>query len=50
MFVVYREAGSCRVDIMVFEHEIDAIDFCDIRNWELMDENEFVWDLDYREV
>ena len=51
MFVVYREsAGGCRVDMMLFEHEIDAADFCDQRGWELTDENGFVWDLDYREV
>lgn len=51
MFVVYRESsGGCREDVMVFEHELDAADYCDARDWEQMDENGFLWDLDYREV
>lgn len=50
MFAVYKKSGKCRIDIAVFEHEIDAADFCDVRGWELTDENGFVWDLDYREV
>lgn len=50
MFAVYKKSGKCRIDIAVFEHEIDAADFCDVRGWELTDENGFVRDLDYREV
>jgi hypothetical protein len=51
MFVVYKKSpGGCRVNIMVFEHEIEAADWCDQQGWELQDENGFVWDLDYREV
>lgn len=36
--------------IMVFEYEIDAADYCDSRNWELVDEDGTVWNLDYMEV
>ena len=51
MFVVYiKSPGGVRRDIAVFENEIDAADYCDVRDWEYVDENEFVWYLDYREV
>ena len=51
MFVVYRvSGGGVRYDLRVFEHEIDAIDFCDVRDWAFIDENGFEWSLDYREV
>ena len=36
--------------VRVFEHEIDALDWCDQQGWEYCDENRFVWKLDYREV
>lgn len=51
MFVVYiMSGGGCRHNIAVFENEIDAADYCDARGWELVDENRFVWHLDYEEV
>lgn len=51
MFVVFMvSAGGVRHDLAVFEHEIDAADFCDVRDWEWIDDNRFVWRLDYREV
>lgn len=51
MFVVFKKSpGGCRINIRVFEHEIDAADYCDVRGWELKDENGFLWELDYRGV
>lgn len=51
MFVVFkRSPGGCRGFIRFFEHEIDAADYCDVRDWELLDENGFLWDLDYCEA
>ena len=49
MFVVYRKAMIVRFDIVEFETEDEAVDFCDARDWEMMDENGFVWDLGYYE-
>lgn len=51
MFVVYMcSPGGVRHNLRLFEHEIDAADFCDIHGWEWTDGNGFVWSLDYREV
>ena len=49
MFTVYRRAGKVRYDIADFETEEEAIEFCEAWDWEMMDENTFVWDLDYYE-
>lgn len=50
MFVAYKKSpGGCRMDVMVFEHEIEAADWCDQHDWWLVDENGFWWSLDYRE-
>lgn len=52
MFGVYKVSpGGIKSDyIRVFEHEIDAADFCDRHDWHWIDENRFEWRLDYREV
>ena len=41
---VYMYAGS--VKYMMFEgYEYDCIEFCEMYNWEITDENGFCWDL-----
>lgn len=42
-------AGGVRYDLICGLTEQEAIDFCEENNWEYMDENCFVWDLDYVE-
>lgn len=49
MFIVYREACTVRYVVAVFETEEDAIDFCDMWDWGMVDENNFLWDLYYEE-
>lgn len=50
MFIVYKYAGTVRYDLLVFENEIDAMDWCDTHDWHLIDENRFEWHLGYREA
>lgn len=53
MFGVYKISpmGKKREYIRIFEHEIDALDYCDFHGWEYCDpETRFVWKLDYKEV
>lgn len=49
MYIVYKKAGKVRREVAEFETEVEAIEFCEAWNWEMMDENEFVWDLYYCE-
>ena len=49
MFKVQMVAGCVRHDYCGGLTEQEAIDFCEENNWEHMDENCFVWDLDYVE-
>ena len=50
MFGVFKKSGEDREFIAVFENEIDAADYCDVRDWEMRDEDGFLWGLDYCEV
>ena len=51
MFKVFIEsAGGVKRCLICFETEEEAKSFCEENNWEWVDENEFVWDMDYREV
>ena len=49
MYTVYRKASTVRYEIADFDTEEEAIEFCEMWDWEMMDENCFVWDLDYYE-
>jgi len=49
MFVVYAQVGKVRHWIAEFDTEDEAIDFCNMWNWEMIDDNTLVWDLDYYE-
>jgi hypothetical protein len=51
MFEVYKESsGGVKRYVTEFDTEEEAVEFCDSMDWEYVDENRFVWDLDYREV
>lgn len=49
MYIVYKHASTVRREVAEFETEEEAIEFCEAWNWEMMDENTFVWDLYYDE-
>lgn len=49
-YAVYRCAQKVRERIFVTDKEEQARHFCENHNWQLMDENEFVWNLDYSET
>lgn len=52
MYGAYKRSpfGAFGGYVRVFEHEIDAVDFCDVRNWEYLDEYGIVWKLDYQKI
>lgn len=51
MFTVYiKSAGGTKKHFTEFETEAEAESFCREYGWEWVDENEFVWDMDYEEV
>lgn len=50
MFTVYlKSAGGTKKYFTEFETEAEAESFCREYGWEWVDENEFVWDMDYEE-
>lgn len=51
MFEVFiKSAGGVKKSFAQFETEAEAERFCRECGWEWVDENEFVWDMDYEEV
>lgn len=51
MFTVYlKSAGGTKKYFTEFETEAEAESFCREYGWEWVDENEFVWDMDYEEA
>ena len=51
MFEVFiKSAGGVKKHFEQFETEAEAESFCREYGSEWVDENEFVWDMDYREV
>ena len=49
MFTVYlKSAGGTKKYFTEFETEAEAESFCREYGWEWVDENEFVWDMDYQ--
>lgn len=49
MFKVQIRSGKVCHDFAFDFTEQEAIDFCESYGWEYMDENCFVWDMDYEE-
>ncbi len=51
MFEVYlKSVGGVKKVLTSFEREDLAEDFCKESGWEWVDDNGFLWDMDYREV
>lgn len=48
MFTVYLKSAGTKKYFTEFETEAES--FCREYGWEWVDENEFVWDMDYEEV
>ena len=44
---IYMVASPVKYPFMTVENEKQALEFCEDNNWEWMDENGFVWDLEY---
>ncbi len=49
-FAVYKYSQNVKYRLFVTESEEAARNFCEEKNWELMDENCFVWSLCYEEA
>ena len=49
-FEVYKYSQNAQFQVFVTDSEETAKNYCEIQNWELKDENEFVWNLDYRQI
>ena len=47
---VFKAAQNAYIEVLETETEEEAREFCESDNWELKDENEFVWDLYYEKV
>lgn len=52
MFEVFKKSpgGIIKEVVDTFENEEDASEYCGRHNWEMVDENRFAWNLDYRKV
>lgn len=50
MFTVYLKSAGTKKYFTEFETEAEAESFCREYGWEWVDENEFVWEMDYEEV
>lgn len=49
MFIVFLKSGGVKQYFTQFQTEAEAESFCKENGWEWLDENEFLWDLDYAE-
>ena len=47
-FEVYKYSQNSQFRLFITDSEGTAKNYCETHNWELKDENEFVWNLDYR--
>lgn len=47
-FEVYKESNSVKIGMLTFPTQDEAVKFCNDNGWELTDENQFVWGLNYR--
>lgn len=49
-FAVYKKSSNLKRLLFVTDSEKSARNFCEQNQWQLVDENEFVWDLDYEDL
>lgn len=48
-FAVYKLSANVKIQLFVADTEESARDFCERNHWQMLDENGFVWNLDYTE-
>ena len=48
--IILKSPGDVRKELTSFATEEEAESFCKENGWEWIDENGFVWDMDYEEV
>lgn len=48
--IILKSPGDIRKELTSFGTEEEAESFCKENGWEWIDENGFVWDMDYEEV
>lgn len=46
MYNIYMQAGTTVYIFASFDNYDDAFEFCELYNWEYIDENGFQWSLD----
>lgn len=46
MYNIYMQAGLTVYVFASFDNYDDALEFCELYNWEYIDENGFQWSLD----
>lgn len=49
-FTVYKYSQNAKFQLFDTDNEEDARKFCEEHQWEMTDENNFVWNLDYCEI
>lgn len=49
-FAVYRYSQKVKSQMFIADSEEQAKQFCESHSWEWKDENDFLWNLDYREL
>lgn len=50
MYRIFKTAQTCKKTVFETENETEALQFCEINQWQLTDEHGFVWDLEYEEI
>lgn len=48
-FTIYLCSRSVKHEFAWFKTEKEAVEFCEMYNWEYTDENTFVWDMEIEE-
>lgn len=49
-FAIYKCSQNARLQLFTVNSGEDAHNFCEEHQWQLTDENGFVWDLDYNKI
>ena len=48
LFLVYKKAATLEKELLADSTEEEAFQYCENLNWQITDENGFVWDLGYK--
>lgn len=49
-FAIYRYSQKAKFQMFITDSEEQAKQFCESHDWEWKDENDFLWNLDYRKL